>query len=577
MSIVKNVLNVGLATAASRVLGFVRDVLAASTLGAGPVADAFFVAFRLPNLFRRLFAEGAFNSAFVPLYAKKVGNEGAVEAKTFAEEVLAIMFWSLAIFSAVMMLMMPWLVDVLAPGFTDDPAKFDLTVSYTRICFPYLLCMSVLAVLAGVLNSNGKFGFAAWAPLLLNTILSGALILAGALGFAGTPTAGLYLSWAVFIAGFAQVGLLVFILIHLKLSLRLRRPRMTPGVKRMLLLGVPGIIAGGVTQINLVIGTMIASTMAAAVSWLYYADRIYQFPLGMVGVAIGVVLLPELSRQLKKGDAHILSTQNRAMEFSMLLTLPAAVALIAVPHSLIAGLFERGAFTATDTLVVGNILAAFGFGLPAFVLIKILSPAFFAREDTKTPMMIAFFSTGVNIIVSLLLFPQFGNFLGWIITSTASVLDSIFATSLNAKAATLAASAMAWADALPIPHLGPVGIAIATVIAGWMDALYLLIVLCWRGHFQFDRLLVMRLGAIMAASILMGAALMWGDHYASPYMGSANSLGIKFVALLLLCGAGFLIYAVCVYMLGGVDRAAISDFLKKRKIRKGEAPPAMDA
>ena len=228
MSLVKNVLNVGIATAASRVLGFVRDVLVASTLGAGPVADAFVVAFRLPNLFRRLFAEGAFNSAFVPLYAKKVDGESDASAKLFAEEVMAIMFWALAIFSAVMMLAMPLLVDVLAPGFSSDPAKYDLTVTYTRICFPYLLCMSVLAILAGVLNSNRRFGFAAWAPLLLNLILSTSLVAAGALGYAGTPTAGLFLSWAVFIAGFAQVALLAVILKIHGLGLGIRRPRFTP-------------------------------------------------------------------------------------------------------------------------------------------------------------------------------------------------------------------------------------------------------------------------------------------------------------------------------------------------------------
>ncbi len=530
MSLVKNVLNVGIATAASRVLGFVRDVLVASTLGAGPVADAFVVAFRLPNLFRRLFAEGAFNSAFVPLYAKKVDGESDASAKLFAEEVMAVMFWALAAFSAVMMLAMPLLVDVLAPGFSSDPGKYDLTVTYTRICFPYLLCMSVLAILAGVLNSNRRFGFAAWAPLLLNLILSTSLIAAGALGYAGTPTAGLFLSWAVFVAGFAQIALLAIILKVHGLGLGIRRPRFTPGVKRMFALGIPGVIAGGITQINLVIGTMIASTLPAAVSWLYYADRIYQFPLGMVGVAIGVVLLPELSRQLKLGDAHMLTTQNRALEFSMLLTLPAAVALMAVPHSIIAGLFERGAFTASDTSVVSGILAAFAFGLPAFVLTKVLSPAFFAREDTKRPMLVAITSSTVNVICSLALFRPYG----------------------------------------------PAGIAAATVIAGWVDALLLLLLLWRKGDFKPDTLLVRRLAAILVASLLMGAVLWWGDVYAQPYTYAANSLAIKGLALLLLCGGGFVVYVVAVFCLGGIDRAAIADFFAKRKIRKGEPAPPMD-
>jgi putative peptidoglycan lipid II flippase len=511
-------------------MGFVRDVLVASTLGAGPVADAFVVAFRLPNLFRRLFAEGAFNSAFVPLYAKRVDAEGPSAAKAFAEDVLAVMFWSLAIFSAVMMLAMPFLVDVLAPGFINDSDKFALTVAYTRICFPYLLCMSVLAILGGVLNSNRKFGFAAWAPLLLNTILSVALITAGALGLAGTRQAGLFLCWAVFIAGFAQVALLAYILKRHGLGLSIKWPRMTPGVKRMLILGIPGVIAGGITQINLVIGTMIASTMPAAVSWLYYADRIYQFPLGMVGVAIGVVLLPELSRQMKMGDSHVLETQNRALEFSMLLTLPAAVALACVPHSIIAGLFERGAFGPFDSAIVSGVLAAFAFGLPAFVLTKVLSPAFFAREDTKRPMLVAMTSSATNVIFSLLLFKPYG----------------------------------------------PMGIAAATVIAGWVDALLLLLLLWRKKSFKADSLLLRRLLAILAASLLMGAALLWGDQFAAPHVGSEHGLTTKFIALAVLCGSGFLIYVASVFAFGGIDRKALSSFMKQRALRKGEAPPSME-
>ena len=250
----------------------------------------------------------------------------------------------------------------------------------------------------------------------------------------------------------------------------------------------------------------------------------------MVGVAIGVVLLPELSRQLKLGDAHMLTTQNRALEFSMLLTLPAAVALIAVPHSIIAGLFERGAFAASDTNVVSGILAAFAFGLPAFVLTKVLSPAFFAREDTKRPMLVAITSSTVNVICSLALFRPYG----------------------------------------------PAGIAAATVIAGWVDALLLLLLLWRKRDFKPDTLLLRRLAAILAASLLMGAALWWGDFYAQPYTNAANSLGVKGLALLLLCGGGFVVYVAAVYCFGGIDRIAIADFFAKRKIRKGEPAPPMD-
>lgn len=519
MSLFKNVLNVGMATAASRVMGFVRDVLVAQNLGTGFVADAFFVAFRLPNLFRRLFAEGAFNAAFVPLFTKKIDQDGTEEARSFAEEVMAIMFWWLAGFSALFMIAMPIVILALAPGFTQEPAKFDLTVTFTQICFPYLLCMSLLALLGGVLNSRGHFTVPAWAPVLLNAILGGSMILAGAQGYAGTVMAGYFLSWAVFVAGFAQLGLLLWAVRRNGMWLTLKRPRLTPNVRRMLSLGVPGLIAGGITQINLVIGTMIASTMPAAVSWLYYADRIYQFPLGMVGVAIGVVLLPELSRQMKHGSDRVNETQNRALELSLLLTLPATVALSVIAHPIIAGLFERGAFMPADTSVVATSLAGFALGLPAFVLIKVLSPAFFAREDTKRPMYFAAASAVLNIVFSVVLFPLFG----------------------------------------------PVGIAIATSLAGWANALLLWIVLWRRGDFSADLLLKRRLMGIVAASLAMGVALYSLSLLTAPYLGHAQSLLTNLAALSFLCGFGFAVYIAAVFIFGGVDLPALKTLMKRRK------------
>ena len=356
------------------------------------------------------------------------------------------------------------------------------------------------------------------------------MIVAGALGYAGTVTAGYFLSWAVFLAGFAQLGLLVVASHRNGMKLKLRRPQMTPGVRRMLALGIPGLIAGGITQINLVIGTMIASTMPAAVSWLYYADRIYQFPLGMVGVAIGVVLLPELSRQMKEGSARVNATQNRALEFSLLLTLPAAVALFVIAHSIIAGLFERNAFTAADTFVVAGALAGFAWGLPAFVLIKVLSPAFFAREDTKRPMVFAALSAVINIAFSLTLFPLYG----------------------------------------------PAGIAAATSLAGWANALMLLAVLWRRRTFAADTLLWRRSAGIMAASVLMGIALYILNGFLAPYLGGDRSLLTKLLALSLLCGTGFIIYALAAWVLGGIDRQALSRFMRARRLRKNEAPPSME-
>ncbi|ODN72212.1 putative peptidoglycan biosynthesis protein MurJ [Methylobrevis pamukkalensis] len=410
MNLLKNFATVGVATLVSRVLGFARDVFMATMIGSGPIADAFFVAFRLPNLFRRLFAEGAFNAAFVPLFARAVEEGGAPRARAFAEEILAALLFTLILVTALAELAMPVLVYALAPGFADDPAKFGLSVDMTRIMFPYLLCMSLTAMASGMLNSMGRFALAGFVPSLLNVVLVGALAWIWLDGTAGTAEAAFVLSWAVCAAGFIQLGALVIGLRAIGFSLRPRRPRMTPGVKRLLVLGVPGVIAGGITQINIVVGTIIASTQASAVSYLYYADRLYQLPLGVVGVAIGVVLLPDITRQLRSATPETaIHTQNRALEFSMALTLPAAVALMVVPVEVIRVLFERGAFTAADSAATGAALAAYAAGLPAFVAIKVFQPGYFAREDTKTPTIHAGISMVVNVGLALALFPAFAH------------------------------------------------------------------------------------------------------------------------------------------------------------------------
>ena len=293
---------VGGLTMVSRLLGFVRDILIAAALGSGAIADAFFVAFRFPNLFRRLFGEGAFNAAFVPLFAKRLEGEGAGVAKTFAEEALSGLLLMLVILSAAAMLAMPWLMALLAPGFIQDPAKYDLAVSLTQIAFPYLTCMSVVALLSGVLNSMHRFWAAAAAPILLNIVLVCAITLALFLGYAEKPAAGYVLALGVLVAGFAQLAMLWIAVRRAGLVLRLVRPRYSEGIKRLVQLGIPGLISGGITQINIVVGTIIASLQAGAVSYLYYADRLYQLPLGIVGVAVGVVLLPDLARTLRAGD-----------------------------------------------------------------------------------------------------------------------------------------------------------------------------------------------------------------------------------------------------------------------------------
>lgn len=502
---------VGGLTMVSRLLGFVRDILIAAGLGTGAVADAFFVAFRFPNLFRRLFGEGAFNAAFVPLFAKRLEGEGEQAAKSFAEEALSALLFVLLAFSAACMLAMPWLMAVLAPGFLEDPAKYDLAVALTQIAFPYLLCMSLVALLSGVLNSMHRFWAAAAAPILLNIVLISAITFAIWGGYSRTPAAGYILAGGVFLAGFAQLAFVWRAATRAGMTIGLRRPRLTEGVRRLVALGIPGLVAGGITQINLVVGTIIASLQAGAVSYLYYADRLYQLPLGIVGVAVGVVLLPDLSRRLRAGDhAAAMDSQNRSLEFALLLTLPAAVALGAAAEPIIRVLFERGAFTPADTSATSAALAAFAIGLPSFVLIKVFQPAFFAREDTATPMRFAAVNMAVNVAGSLALFFLF----------------------------------------LRIGLQPFVGIALATSLAGWVNALMLWWALRTKGEFEADARLSRNLPLIALASAAMGATLLGLLPWLGPYLETSRGAAIQAAGLAALIAAGSVVFGVLVLATG---------------------------
>jgi putative peptidoglycan lipid II flippase len=462
MALLKNFATVGGATATSRVLGFVRDIFIAAALGTGPVADAFFVAFRFPNLFRRLFAEGAFNAAFVPLFAKALEGDGEAEARRFGSEALSALLTLILIVTAIVEIAMPLFMFVLAPGFASDPGKFDLAVLLTRIAFPYLALVSLVAFYSGVLNARGRFAAAAFAPALLNVVFIGALGLVFWLSYSGQPAAGVVLAWATLAGGVAQLAVVIWAATRDGMVFSLAWPKLTDRVKRLGRLALPGVFAGGITQINIVVGTMIASLAPGAVSFLYYADRIYQLPLGVVGIAIGIVLLPDLSRQLRAGREDLVDrSQNRALEFAMALTLPAAVALFVMAEPIIAILFQRGNFDPADTVATADALAAFAVGLPAFVLVKVFSPGFFAREDTRTPMWFAGVSVVVNIAVSLALFP----------------------------------------------FLAHVGIAIGTSLAGWVNAGLLAVTLWRRGQLHPDAELEKRLPLLLLASLLMGACL----------------------------------------------------------------------
>lgn len=393
---------VGSWTFLSRVTGFVRDILMANWLGTGAVAQAFLVAFSLPNMFRRFFAEGAFNTAFVPLFSKKL--EGGDDPKTFARDAFSGLFFVVSVISAIAMILMPLLVLAMAAGFRGD-ARFDLAVEYGRITFPYILLISLASMISGVLNANGRFTAAAAAPVLLNVLFIAAMVAGNHLGW----DMGLTLAWATPLTGLAQLGLVWWDAHRTGWTFWPRRPRLSPDMRRLLAIALPAAFAGGVVQINLLVGRQVGSFYDGAIAWLSYSDRLYQLPLGVVGAAVAVVLLPELARRLRAGDhAGGQAAYSRATEFGLFLTLPAAFAIAVIAVPMVATLFERGAFTAHDTQQTARALVVYALGLPAFVMQKILQPLYFAREDTKTPFRFALHSMVVNAVVAFGLMPVAG-------------------------------------------------------------------------------------------------------------------------------------------------------------------------
>ena len=491
MALVRSLATVGGYTGISRILGLVRDMLFAPVLGTGPVADAFFVAFRLPNLFRRLFAEGAFNAAFVPLFARHLETEGRAAARLFAEQSLAALLTLLLLLTAAAMAGMPWLMYLLAPGFAADPEKFDLAVALSRITFPYLLFMGLVALLSGLLNALYRFAAAAAAPIVLNVFFVFSMVVV--LPFTGAP--GELLAWTVAAAGLGQFALLLAACRRAGMTLRLPRPRFTPGVVRLMKLMGPGLLSAGAMQINLMVGTIIASLQIGAVSYLYYADRVYQLPLGLIGIAFGVVLLPDLARKLRSGaEAQAMHSFNRGLELAMLLTVPAAVALLVIAEPIVVVLFERGAFGPADARATAGALAAYALGLPAFVLIKVLQPAFFAREDTVTPLRMAVATVAANVVLSLILF---------------------------------------W----PLRH---VGLALATTLAAWLNTGLLAWALRRRGFMTLDRRCRWRLPRIAAASAAMGAGLWAAGAWLAPWFD--GPMPVRVAGLAILVGGGLAAY-----------------------------------
>lgn len=461
----RSVLTVGGWTMASRVLGFARDMLVASRLGAGPVADAFFVALKLPNLFRRLFGEGAFNAAFVPAFAGTLVNGGRAAAQELAERMGALLGLWLGLLTVLGLIFMPQVLTVLAPGFRADPAKFALAVDLTRITMGYLPLICLTALVSGVLNGLDRFAAAAAAPVFFNLLLMAALV--GLAPYVATP--GHALAWGVLASGFVQLAMVWVAARQAGMALNLlRAPALTPPVMQVLRRMAPGLLGAGVTQINLAVDVIIASLLpSGAVSYLYYADRVAQLPLGVVGAALGTAMLPLLSRQLRAGQrlsAH--RSMNRGTELALLLTLPSAVGLAAAAGPIIAALFQRGAFSAEAAAASSAALVAYAFGLPAFVLVKVFAPGFFARGDTSTPVKIGLGVVALNLALNLLF----------------------------------------------MPWLAHVGVALATACAAWVNAGMLAWMLTRRRHFVLDRRARRLMPRILAASLAMGtvvAGLAW--------------------------------------------------------------------
>jgi putative peptidoglycan lipid II flippase len=513
----KGALTVGAWTAASRVAGFARDMLIAALLGAGPVADAFFVANRLPNLFRRLFGEGAFNAAFVPVFSGLLTTEGEDVARGFAEEAAAVLAFWLLMLTILGEIFMPGILHVIAAGFARDPQKFALTITLSRIAFPYLLLICLAALLSGVLNALDRFTAAAAAPLLYNAFSIGAML---ALRHV-LPTTGHALALGVSASGVAQLVLLYWAVRRAGMKLHLPRPRLTPRMRLLLRRMAPGLVGAGITQLNLTMDTFIGSLLpAGSVSLLYYADRVNQLPLGILGTAVGTALLPLLSRQISAGDKKgAWESLNRAIEYALVLTLPASFALAIVADPIMQVLFARGAFSHHAASLSAQSLAAYASGLPAFVLVKILAPGFFAQGDTATPVRVGVFVLLLNFGLNLALMG-------------------------------------------PLAHLGP---PVATSVAAWLNVVLLSIMLRRRDYFRPDRMLYSRLARMLAATLLMAVAVLATRTVLVPLPGRHVSI----LSLSALVAAGLLTYgglaqAFRVFDTAGMVRRAVARFAPAR-------------
>ena len=510
---------IGGLTLVSRILGFAREMVFARVMGAGMAADAFALAFLIPNLFRRLFGEGAFSQGFVPLFSRRLHGEGGMEeARRFAEEVQAVFLPLLMAITLVFVVFMPAFVGLIATEWRDQPDKFDLAIQLTQITFPYMLLISMVSLFSGVLNSLTRFTAAAFAPALLNLALIGALLLVPQ----GGPETARAMATGVIAGGILQFVLCWASMRRAGVRLRLKRPKMTPRVRELLILILPATLGGGIYYISQLFYAYFATGLGeGSLVYLSFSDRLNQLPLAIIGSALGTAILPTISRLVGDGDSGgAARVQAQATELAMLLTLPAAVALAVAAGPIVAALFQEGKFTAEDARITALVLSIVVSGLPAYVMIKVLTPGFYARKDMKMPVIIAAVSLAIGVALNFVLVPRIG---------------------IAALAATTAGSA-------------------------WLNAIALYIVLRARGHFRFEPWLWGRILKQLVAAAAMGAALWLVREELEGFFTDSDAR--KVIGVAALVSAGGIVYFAVAWVIGAMDKEDLLILLRRKKVSK---------
>lgn len=528
MSLVKSIATFGGFTLLSRITGFMRDMVLANFLGAGLMSDAFFVAFKLPNLFRSLFAEGAFTAAFVPMLSGKMATEGQDKAIKFASTAISILAFFLTIFVILMEIFMPAIVYLMAPGFLNDPGKMELSITLSRITFPFLLFISIASFQSGILNSMGKFAATGAAPIILSLMMIASVYIF--VPFSPSPAYGIAIG--VTVAGILEVFCLAYFLkrqnVLIRPELNIRKGMRDPEIKTLFKRIAPGVLGSGIYQINMVVDTIIVSLVGTgAISWLYYANRLQQLPLGVVGAAISVAILPVLSKHLKSEEhEQACQVQNKACEYGALLSIPAAVALIILAEPIVAILFQHGRFGAFETKMTAQAVIAYSFGLPPYVLVKALAPNFFARGDTKTPVKYSIVVLVANLVLCIILMKPFGH----------------------------------------------VGVASATAAAAFVSLYQYIRGLKKRGYWTFTSHLTTQVIKITISSLIMGAIIIGAEKLFNLKVGNwlESGYSIKIPFLAFLCFLGLASFGIAAKIIGVMSFSDILEMILRRRTKNAK-------